>query len=100
MARTLGAEGEDFEIQTDKEHLEELAERMQNAGFKTDYRLGTGDPTSELARMINELDVDMVIAGGHGHSGVSDLLHGTVINELRHQIKASVLIIPMEKGPV
>jgi len=28
------------------------------------------------------------IAGGsRGHSDVSDLLHGTVINELQHQIK-------------
>jgi hypothetical protein len=37
----------------------------------------------------------MVILGEHGHAGVSDLIHGTVINELRHQIQASLLIIPL-----
>jgi manganese transport protein len=41
------------------------------------------------------MQVDMVIVGSHGHAGVSDLIHGTVINELRHQIRASLLIIPL-----
>ncbi len=95
VARALGTEGEDYEIQEDKNHLETLAGLMRKAGYETSYQLGTGDPTSELARMINKLQVDMVIAGGHGHSGVSDLIHGTVINNLRHQIRASLLIIPI-----
>lgn len=95
VARALGAEGEDYEIQSDRAYLETLAGYMQAAGFETDVQLGTGDPVSELTRMINELQVDMVILGSHGHAGVSDLLHGTVINNLRHQIKASLLIIPL-----
>ncbi len=95
VARTLGPAGEDFEIQEDRKHLETLAGFMQKAGFETDYRVGTGDPTSELARMINELKVDMVIVGSHGHAGVSDLIHGSVINSLRHQIQASLLVIPI-----
>jgi manganese transport protein len=95
VARALGAEGEDYEIQADKAHLETLAGFMQEAGFETDVQLGTGNPVSELTRMINEMQVDMVIVGSHGHAGVSDLIHGTVINELRHQIRASLLIIPL-----
>ena len=95
VARTLGTEGEDYETQTDKSRLEALATLMQNAGFKPTWKLGTGDPASELARMINESKVDMVIVGSHGHSGVSDLIHGAVINNLRHQIQASLLVIPL-----
>jgi manganese transport protein len=60
----------------------------------TEWRLGAGDPVSQLARIINELDIELVIVGGHGHSGVSDLLHGTVIDQLRHHIQAAVVIIP------
>jgi manganese transport protein len=95
VARALGSEGEDYEIQSDRAHLETLAGFMQEAGFETNVQLGTGDPVSELARMINAKKVDMVIVGGHGHAGVSDLIHGTVINDLRHQIRASLLIIPL-----
>lgn len=95
VARTLGAEGEDLETMSDRQRLEKLADIMIRAGVSTDWHLSTGDPVSGLAKMINELNVDMVIVGSHGHAGVSDLIHGTVINELRHQIRASLMIVSL-----
>jgi len=95
VARTLGVEGEDFEIQSDQARLEKLADQMKNVGFKTEWSLGMGDPVTELVRMINATEADMVIVGSHGHSGMSDLFHGAVINNLRHQIQASLLVIPL-----
>lgn len=95
VARTLGAEGEDLETLTDREHLEKLAERMQKSGVTIDWKLGSGEPVAVLAKLINELNADLILVGGHGHSGVSDLIHGTVISDLRHHVKASVMIIPM-----
>jgi len=95
VARTLGAEGEDLETLTDRQHIEKLAEMMKKTGITTDWRLGTGDPVSALSAMINELNIEMVVVGSHGHTGVSDLIHGTVISNLRHHIKASVMIIPL-----
>ena len=40
---------------------------------------------------------DAVLVGSHGHSGVSDLIHGTIISNLRHHIKASVIIVPIKE---
>ena len=57
---------------SDQNRLETLSEFMNAEGYKTEWHLGSGDPASELARMINRLKVDVVIAGSHGHSGVSD----------------------------
>ncbi|HXD09695.1 MAG TPA: Nramp family divalent metal transporter, partial [Anaerolineales bacterium] len=91
VAHTLGSEGEDLETLADKERLEKLAQKMQTNGVSTDWQLGNGEPVSELAKMINALNVEMVVVGGHGHSGVSDLIHGTVISDLRHHIQASVV---------
>jgi manganese transport protein len=93
VARTLGSEGEDHETRSDQKRLEALTKQMRKAGFTTDWKLGMGNPASELTRMINELAVDLVIVGGHGHIGVSDLIHGTVIGYLRHHIKADLLIV-------
>jgi manganese transport protein len=98
VARALGERGEDYEMQADRNRLKEMARLMQAAGFKVSWQLGTGDPGSELARMLNEMNVDMVIVGSHGHAGVSDLIHGTVINYLRHQIQANLLVIPLAKS--
>ena len=68
---------------------------MKKAGVTTQTRLGAGAPVSQLARMINDLKVELVIVGSHGHSGVSDLIHGSVINDLRHHVQANVMIIPI-----
>ncbi len=95
LARTLGAEAEDRETETDQQRLEQLADIMKKSGISTQYRLGAGNPVSQLAGMINELKVELVIVGSHGHSGVSDLIHGSVINDLRHHVQADVMIIPI-----
>ncbi len=95
VARTLGVEAEDRETETDQQRLDELSAVMKKAGIATQSRLGAGEPVSQLAKMINELKVELVIVGSHGHSGVSDLIHGAVINNLRHHVQANVMIIPI-----
>ena len=97
VARTLGLDGEDLETMADRERLENLAKTMNENGIAADSQLGNGEPVAELARMINDRKIEMVIVGGHGHSGVSDLIHGTVISDLRHHITASLVIVPMSE---
>ena len=96
-ARALGPEAADRELQADREHLEELARELRRMGIQAEWRLGAGDPASELARMVDELKVDLIILGGHGHSGVSDLVHGTTISRLRHRVQTSVLVVPLDE---
>jgi manganese transport protein len=95
VARTLGEEAEDLETLKDSEHLDQLAQKLKKIGINAQWQISSGDPVSGLANMINEFDAEMVIVGSHGHSGVSDLIHGTVISNLRHHIKASMVIVPM-----
>ncbi len=95
VARALGRDAADREVRADRQRLEELAGLLNQAGIETECRLGAGNPVTELAHMINEIDAELVILGAHGHSGVSDLVHGTVVGGLRHRIQASVLVIPL-----
>ncbi len=95
VALSYGTEGEDLETVTDANRLEKLAGLMKSFGISTDWRLGAGEPASELASIINDINADIVVLGSHGHTGVSDLIHGTVISNLRHRVKASVMIIPL-----
>jgi manganese transport protein len=95
VARTIGVESEDFETLNDRNRLESLAEVMKKSGVNAEWRLGNGEPVTALAAMINEVNAEVVLVGSHGHSGISDLIHGTVISDLRHHVKASVVIIPM-----
>lgn len=95
-ALAMRQEAADDETLGDQRRLEELTHKLYEMGIDVEWRLGTGSPASELARMINDLDVDLVILGGHGHSGVSDILHGTTVENLRHRIQASVLVVPLK----
>jgi manganese transport protein len=95
-ALVMGKEAADRETLSDKERLEELTLELRRIGIDAEWRLGTGNPATELARMINELDIDLVILGGHGHSGVSDILHGTTVERVRHRVRASVLVVPLK----
>ncbi|MFI5323669.1 MAG: Nramp family divalent metal transporter [Thermodesulfobacteriota bacterium] len=95
-ALVMGQEAADQETLSDELRLELLALKLRDAGFDAEWRLGTGNPASELARIINDIDIDLVILGGHGHSGISDIIHGTTVDSLRHQISASILVVPLK----
>jgi manganese transport protein len=95
-ARTFGEQARDREVHDDREQLAYLATRLKELGLDVEWSLGAGDPASELARMAQELDVDLIIVGGHGHSGMSDLVHGTTVDKLRHLTRASVLVVPVD----
>ena len=95
VARALGAEAFDYEMWADSRRLEALAHVLRQVGIEAEYRLGAGDPVAELARMINELQADLVILGGHGHAGIADLVRGTTVGGLRHRVRASVLVVPL-----
>jgi manganese transport protein len=97
-ARALGRNAADREVLTDRQRLEQLAEPLRRMDLEAECRLGAGDAVAELVRMANELDLDLVILGGHGHSGVSDLVYGTIVDGLRHRVRANVLVIPLEKA--
>ena len=97
VANTMGGEAEDRETESDRQRLETLAESLRREGVETEWQLGTGTTSAALAKLINAWNADLVIMGSHGHTGVSDLIHGTVISNLRHQIKASMIIVPIAK---
>jgi manganese transport protein len=95
-ALVMGHEAADQETLSDELRLEQLTQKLRDAGFDAEWRLGTGNPASELAQIINNLGIDLVILGGHGHSGISDILHGTTVDSLRHQVSASILVVPLK----
>ncbi len=97
-ARALGQEADDLEVAVDRRRLQNLAETVQAMGVQAAWRLGTGNPATELARMVNEVEADLVIVGGHGHAGIADLVFGTTIGNLRHRIAASMLVVPLAGG--
>jgi nucleotide-binding universal stress UspA family protein len=84
---------ESEEMKADRAYLEELKSRLTEQGLHVDYELAKGDPATELIRTVESRNVDLVAMSTHGHRFVSDMLHGTTADKVRHLVKVPVLLL-------
>lgn len=85
---------ESEEMREDSAYLERLCGELAAGGYQAEWRLGRGDPARELVRVAGSEHVDLVAMATHGHRGLSDLLHGTTVNRVRHEVEVPVLLVP------
>ncbi len=88
-----GPDAYDTEAREDEQYLSELARSLSRKGIKVQTHLGYGDVVSELTRMVQEKKVDVLVLGGQGHRGISDLLFGSTITPVRHQLEIPVFVV-------
>jgi len=84
---------ESEEMREDREYLERLAADLRAAGFDTEWRLLRGDPAAEIVRAAQEEHVDLVAMATHGHRLLNDLLRGTTVNRVRHELEVPILLL-------
>jgi nucleotide-binding universal stress UspA family protein len=84
---------ESEEMKADRVYLEGLKTSLAAQGLDVEYELAKGDPATELIRMVEARKVDLVAMSTHGHRFVSDVLHGTTADKVRHLVKVPVLLL-------
>jgi len=89
----FGKEAFDDEARTDKEHIDNLAEQLRAFSFEVYSNLGFGNVPKQLVKLANETQIDLLIMGGHRHSGWKDILFGTTVPKVRHSLKIPVLVV-------
>ena len=83
----------DHETTVDKKLLQEYQEMLTEKGFKIQTTLGFGKPNKTISKIINEGSFDILVMGTHGHTGFKDILFGTTVDKLRHEIAIPLLIV-------
>jgi len=73
--------------------LRSLTEKAVAAGVETTFRQGFGSPSREICELAKDLNVDLVVVGRHGRSGINELFLGSVSNYVLHHAPCSVLTI-------
>ena len=58
---------------------------------------GNGQPARPLARLADQLDVDLIVLGTRGHSPVAGIVLGSVTLHLLHMTGRPVLALPPER---
>ena len=84
---------ESEEMKADRAYLDRLSEELKARGFVVTTMLAAGDPANELMRVAGEQQVDLIAMSTHGHRFLADLLHGTTVDRLRHQVSVPVLLL-------
>ena len=84
---------ESDEIKQDRAYLNECCGRLRESGFTCEIKLAMGDPATELIRIANEEHVDLIAMSTHGHRFLSDVIHGTTVDRVRHIVKVPVLLL-------
>jgi nucleotide-binding universal stress UspA family protein len=75
------------------EFLQALAEQAQAAGVMAEFSQYPGDPGKTICQLAERLQVDLILLGRRGRSGLSEWLLGSVSNYVLHHAPCSVLTV-------
>jgi universal stress protein A len=84
---------ESEEMKSDRAYLEKLRADLVAEGLTVDAKLAMGDPATELIKAAEEQHADLIAMSTHGHRFLSDLLHGTTADRVRHLVRIPVLLL-------
>jgi nucleotide-binding universal stress UspA family protein len=84
---------ESEEMKSDRAYLDRIAGELIAQGLTADTYLAMGDPATELIRVAEEQDVDLIAMSTHGHRFLADVIHGTTADRVRHLVKVPVLLL-------
>lgn len=92
-ARMMGHEIDDLETLSDKTNLEKYKVDLEEKGFLVEIKLGFGSPKKSIPDIVNTCHCDLLVMGAHGHKGFKDLIFGTTLDAVRHNVNVPVLIV-------
>lgn len=92
-ARMMGQEIDDMETHSDKTNLEKYKSDLEAKGYSIETKLGFGSPKKSIPDIVNNCECDLLVMGAHGHRALKDLLFGTTLDEVRHNVNVPVLIV-------
>jgi nucleotide-binding universal stress UspA family protein len=94
---------ESDEMHRDRAYLDSVTQRVAASGLEVDAVLAGGDPSREIVLIAEREGCDLIAMSTHGHRFISDILYGSVANEVRHRSMIPVLLVRgsgRPRGPV
>jgi len=92
-ARMMGSDIDDLETLSDQSNLEKYKSDLEAKGYTIELKLGFGSPKKSIPEIVNNCNCDLLVMGAHGHKAFKDLLFGTTLDQVRHNVNVPVLIV-------
>ena len=98
-SQVYGPDASTAEVEAGEQYLDRIAQALRDQGITVETAIThSSSPKKEIVRYANETKPDLVIMGAHGHGGLKDLIFGTTINPVRHNLQVPMLIVRPGKG--
>lgn len=76
-----------------EEFLSRFVEKAEESGIEASYDHAVGKPSREIVDYADEHDVDHIVVGSHGRSGVSRILLGSVAEKVARRSSVPVTVV-------
>jgi nucleotide-binding universal stress UspA family protein len=79
-----------------RRQLEQI--RPLDPAIRVRHVLLEGDPAAEIGRYAQEMNMDLIVMGTHGRTGLERMLMGSVAEKVMRDAKCSVLVVKLPRG--
>ncbi len=94
--RYMGSLVDDLDSKEKREYLNQFINMLGKDGILASMYISGGEPENEIAHIAEQENVDLIVAGSHGHKLLSDMIYGSTLTEVRHKVRIPVLTIPIK----
>src|SRR5204862_3276536 len=88
---------ESEEMKADRSYLEIVTRDLESKGLNVSSQLAMGEPSKQIVKTAETENCDLIAMTAHGHRLIGDIIHGSVIHEVRHMSSIPILIVRAEK---
>jgi nucleotide-binding universal stress UspA family protein len=81
------------QVKQGEELVKQAKKKLQDAGFKAETAVATGDIREKLIDIAAEWQADLIVVGSHGYSGIRRFLLGSVAEFVARNALCSVEIV-------
>jgi manganese transport protein len=98
-SQIYGGESSTAEVTAGQAYLDRIAQSLEAQGIAVETAvLHSTSPRKEIVRYAHDIHPDLLIMAAHGHGGLKDLIFGTTIGPVRHNLDVPILIVRPGKG--
>jgi manganese transport protein len=93
-SQMYGSESSTAEVEAGREYLDSLVASLSEMKIEVETAIRHGSrPRTEIVNYAREIDADLLVMGAHGHRRIKDLIFGTTIDPVRHELNVPILVV-------
>jgi len=87
----------ELSVQDAEKHIQDLEDGLRQAGFEASAHVLRGDPAKVIVKAANKANIDLIVLGTHGKTGMDAFWSGSVTHRICGQSRVPLLLIPVGK---